>query len=350
MIGITGSAGKTTTKELIAHILLGLGRRPLYTPGNQNNGIGVPLTVLRLMEHDALVLEMGMSTGDDEIARLCRVAPPDVAVVLNVMAVHMEYLLTLDGVERAKSQIVEGLVPGGVAVLNGDDPRVAAMRARAGRSLSFGLGAHNDVRASALHFSRAGSAFTLHHGGRAVPVTSPLGGQYNVLNMLAACAACLAFEPGCDLARLAGQLATFEAPLQRGRQIVLDSGALLVDDTYNANPQSLQLAAQAARALVEPGGRLIVVAGGMHELGGESYRLHVEAGAALAALGTDRLFAIGKDAGGLLEGFRSGSEYTDVGELAAALNALIAPGDVVLIKGSRAERLERLVRALDGTA
>lgn len=354
VIGITGSAGKTTTKELTAHILSGRGCRVLYTPGNQNNGIGLPLTVQKLLApapFDTAVLEMGMSTRDDEIARLCRIAPPDVAVVLNVLPVHIEHMLTLDAVEQAKAQIVEGMRRDGIAVLNADDPRVSGMRGKAGRSLTFGLGMNADVRASNLRFDRARTAFTLHYRNKSVEVTSALRGEHNVMNMLAASAACLAHDARIDLYAIAELLSTFTIPAQRGREVVLKNGVVLIDDTYNSNPHSLLLAVDAARALVAPGGRLVVVAGGMHELGPDSYPAHVDTGAAIADLGADILFSIGKDANGLIEGFhracdRIGCAHENPTSLLATVENVFAPGDVLLIKGSRAERLEILVQTL----
>lgn len=354
VVGITGSAGKTTTKELTAHLLGAGGARVLYSPGNQNNGIGLPFTVQRLLAagpHAAAVLEMGMSTRDDEIARLCRIAPPDVAVVLNVLPVHMEHLLTLDGVERAKAQIVEHMAAGGIAVLNADDPRTARMRDLAGRVMRFGLDPGADVRADAIRHARDGARFTLHHGGRAVEVAARLHGEHNVMNMLAAAAACLALDAGIGLETIAARLATFAAPAQRGRELALAKGATLVDDSYNSNPHSLRLAARAARGLAGPDGRLLVVAGGMHELGPDARALHVAAGAALAGEGVDLLLAVGLHADALVEGFcgaceRRGEAHADLDGVRAALDASLRAGDIVLVKGSRAGRLERLVQAL----
>jgi UDP-N-acetylmuramoyl-tripeptide--D-alanyl-D-alanine ligase len=354
VIGITGSAGKTTTKELIAHILSSRGCRVLYTPGNQNNGIGLPLTVQKLLSSarfDTAVLEMGMSTRDDEIARLCRIAAPDVAVVLNVLPVHIEHMLTLDAVEQAKAQIVEGMRHDGIAVLNADDPRVFGMRRKAGRSLTFGLSTNADVRGSNLRFDREHTAFTLHYRNQSVEVISASRGVHNVMNMLAASAACLAHDAKIDLYAIAGPLGTFTIPAQRGREVLLKNGVVLIDDTYNSNPHSLLLAVEAARALVATGGRLVVVAGGMHELGPASYPLHVEAGAAIADAGADILFSVGKDANGLIEGFhqacdRIGRAHENLASLLAAVENAFEPGDVLLIKGSRAENLEILVQQL----
>lgn len=357
VIGITGSAGKTTTKELTAHLLSGLGARMLYSAGNQNNGIGLPFTVQKLLSsspavpYNAAVLEMGMSTRDDEIARLCRIAPPDIALVLNVLPVHMEHMLTIDGVEQAKAQIVEHMNRSGIAVLNGDDARVAGMRAKAGRSMTFGLGPGVDLRAGEIRFERDHTAFTLHYRGSSAPVRSKLRGVHNVMNMLAASAACLAYDARIGLADLAAQLATFAAPAQRGSEILLSNGVTLIDDTYNSNPQSLLMAVKAARALAGPGGRLLVAAGGMHELGPDARQLHVDCGSAIAGLGADILFAVGQHADALIEGFhqactRCGEAHRDVPGLLAALVPALSRGDILLIKGSRAERLETLVQAL----
>ena len=193
VVAITGSAGKTTAKELTAHVLRSSGRKVLSNIKNYNNGLGHPLTVLNLASdasYDIAVLEMGMSTPMNEIRRLCRITPPDVAVELNVLPVHLEHLGSIEKIAAAKAELLEGMKPGGVAVLNADDRRVAAMAPLSqGRIVTYGIANEADVRAKDIAFEGFGrTAFTLNIKGESARVLFPLNGRHNILNTLAAAA------------------------------------------------------------------------------------------------------------------------------------------------------------------
>src|SRR5580765_4441543 len=198
VVAITGSAGKTTAKELTAHVLASSGRKVLRNIKNYNNGLGHPLTVLKLAadkSYDVAVLEMGMSTPMNEIQRLCRITPPDVAVELNVLPVHLEHLGSIENVAKAKAELVEGMKPGGVAILNADDPLVAEMHTLSkGRTITFGIENQADVMAENIRFERFGETkFTLAKGDEKTDVTFPLNGKHNILNALAAAAVGVSF-------------------------------------------------------------------------------------------------------------------------------------------------------------
>ncbi len=215
VVAVTGSAGKTTAKELIAHVLEASGKKVLRNIKNYNNGLGHPLTVLNLAadkSYDAAVLEMGMSTPLNEIARLCRITPPDVAVVLNVLPVHLEHLGSIENIAKAKAELVEGMKAGGTAILNADDPRVANMKVLSkGRTIAYGIENEAEVRAKNIQFERFGETrFTLVLGAAEADVTFPLNGKHNILNALAAAAVGLTF--GMTAEEIAASLRTVSAP------------------------------------------------------------------------------------------------------------------------------------------
>ena len=282
VVAITGSAGKTTAKELTAHVLASTGRRVLRNKKNYNNGLGHPLTVLTLAQdpgYDLAVLEMGMSTPMHEIERLCRITPPDVAVVLNVLPVHVEHLGSIENVAKAKAEIVTGLKAGGTAVLNADDPRVAAMRDLAkGSVVTFGIEAPADIRASDIAFDRFGeTAFKLTTPGGDAAVHLPLDGRHNISNALAAAA--VGHSVGMPAGEIASALSNVAVPPQRGEVLRFKSGFTVINDSYNSNPDALL---SMVRTLVEGSRgatRRIVVAGEMLELGDDAARLHRDAGA-----------------------------------------------------------------------
>ena len=199
VVAVTGSAGKTTAKELTAHVLESSGRKVLKNIKNYNNGLGHPLTVLNLAQdnsYDIAVLEMGMSTPHNEIARLCRITPPDVAVELNVLPVHVEHLGSIENVAKAKAELIEGMKQNGTAVLNADDFRVAAMRDLArGKVLTYGIENESDVMAKNIRFARFGeTAFELETPNGSAEVLFPLNGRHNILNALAASAVGFSFR------------------------------------------------------------------------------------------------------------------------------------------------------------
>ena len=365
-IAITGSAGKTTAKDLTAHVLSAAGQRVLKTHKNFNNELGLALSILQMEtagarpgQFDVAVLEMGQSMLG-EIKRLCEVAPPDIAVVLTVAPVHLEFFESVEQIAVGKAQLVEGLKPGGVAVLNADDARVAAMRAlHAGRVVTFGVENQADVAAAEIESPRFGlTRFRLRTPLGEAVAELPLPGRHNLMNALAAAsvATCLGVAPEV----IAGALRTARASEMRGEVVRFAAGFTLIDDSYNSNPRSLL---SMARSLVEgrgevgevgkPAGRTLVVAGEMLELGAGGAQLHREAGREIAALGIDVLLGVRGLARELIEGAREAGmgersarfcETTD--EAADALVGEIRAGDLVLVKGSRGVHTERIVARL----
>ncbi|MEO6656518.1 MAG: UDP-N-acetylmuramoyl-tripeptide--D-alanyl-D-alanine ligase, partial [Pyrinomonadaceae bacterium] len=269
VVAITGSAGKTTAKELIAHVLASSGRNVLRNIKNYNNGLGHPLTVLKLAadkSYDIAVLEMGMSTPMNEIERLCRITPPDLAVELNVLPVHVEHLGSIENIAKAKAELIEGMKPGGTAVLNADDPLVAAMGSLVdGSTITYGIENDADVRAESIQFERFGETrFTLVSDGARSDVVFPLNGKHNILNALAAAA--VGLSCGISVSEIAKSLRTVAAPPQRGEVLQFKKGFTVINDSYNSNPAALM---SMIDTLVDGAGtrRKIVVAGEMLELG-----------------------------------------------------------------------------------
>ena len=345
VIAITGSQGKTSMKDLLAAVLEPSG--PTIAPvGSFNNELGVPLTVLRAdQETKYLVVEMG-ARGVGHIASLCRIAPPDVAVVLNVGRAHVGEFGSPDVTAQAKGEIVEALSADGTAVLNADDARVAAMASRtSARILTFG--ATGDVVLGDVRLDDAGEPlFTLSHAGVTVDVHVPQIGAHHASN--AAAAATTALALGLDLQVVADRLGQAEArsPMRMARH-VRDDGLVVIDDAYNANPESM---AAALHALAGVGrDRMVAVLGEMLELGDGSHAAHVEVGRLAAELGVDRVVAVGAGAAGIAEGAgERGTAVADVDEAVRVLSAWLTPADVVLVKASRGVRLERVTEALLG--
>lgn len=353
VVAITGSAGKTTAKELTAHVLSSSGRKVLRNQKNYNNGLGHPLTVLNLAKddsYDVAVLEMGMSTPMNEIQRLCRITPPDVAVELNVLPVHVEHLGSIDNVAKAKAELVEGMKPGGTAVLNADDLRVAAMRDMVnGTVLTYGVESAADVTASEINFARFGeTSFVLTTPNGRSQVSFPLNGKHNILNALAAAAVGHSF--GQSASSIAESLSTVAPPPQRGEILHFKKGLTVINDSYNSNPTALLSMVQ---TLVEGAGaaRKIVIAGEMLELGAKQSEIHIETGKEIAGMGIDLLIGVrglGKE---LVDGAKGAglqnAIFIENSELAGEYLAdEIEPGDVVLIKGSRGVRTEKVVEKL----
>jgi UDP-N-acetylmuramoyl-tripeptide--D-alanyl-D-alanine ligase len=361
VIGITGSAGKTTTKDLTAHVLGATGRRILRSRKNFNNELGVALSVLQMEsdgarpeDFDVAVLEMGMSMPG-EIARHCLVAPPDVSVVTNVAPVHLEFMGSVEAIAAGKAQLVEGLKPGGIAILNADDERVAAMRSKAGqaaRVVTYGTSRTADVSATEVVTVGVGaSRFILRTPAGEAEVVLPMHGRHNVLNALAAAAVAACFGVGVE--EIAASLATAAPSEMRGEVLRFRGGVTVVDDSYNSNPRSLLSMAEALAGGGEGVVRRIVVAGEMLELGAEGAALHREAGREIAGFGVDVLWGVQGDALALIEGARAtgmGAEATRFfetsEEAAAALAEFVRAGDLVLVKGSRGVHTEKVVEAL----
>lgn len=348
VVAVTGSNGKTTTKELAAAVLATC-FNVLRSPASFNNQWGLPLTLLRLgPEHQAAVVELG-TNAPGEIGALAALARPTVGVVTTVAAVHTEFLGSIEGVREEKAALVRALPASGCAVLNADDPRVLGMRGEtSARVVTFGLEASADVRARGpVSETGGGLAFTVAHAGDEARVRVPLAGRHNVLNALAAAGVGVAL--GLPLADIARGLGTVR-PV-KGRCVWHERGGVrILDDSYNANPVSVAaaldtLAAERAR------GRLVAVLGDMLELGAIADAAHREVGRRAAALGVAALLGIGprmraavaEAQGAGLAGAHHAATFEDA---VAWLLEHLAPGDVVLVKGSRGMRLERVVEAL----
>ncbi len=360
--GITGSSGKTSTKDLAAQLVERLG--PTIAPaGSYNNEFGHPLTVLRA---DAatryLVLELS-ARGIGHIAYLCRVAPPRYGVVLNVGHAHAGEFGGLDQVARAKGELAEALPADGVAILNADDPRVLAMAERTGaRVVTFSSAPGSDapVRAAGIRLDELGRpSFTLLTPEGSAPVTLRLHGAHNVPNALAAAA--LARELGMDLDGIADGLGAAVARSRWRMEVHRRAdGVTVINDAYNANPESARAAIDALAHLSSQGGRAFAILGHMAELGGTSRASHEEIGEYAARIGDSGLaglIAVGEEAAPLLDGARRVRSWT--GEAlaapdgAAALDLIanrLKPSDVVLVKASRAAHLEGVAAALKGEA
>lgn len=355
VVGITGSAGKTTAKLLTATVLEATGKRILSNVKNYNNGLGHPLTVLRLAtegEFDFAVLEMGMSTPQHEIERLCKITPPDVAVELNVLPVHLEHLGSIERIRQAKAELVENMKPTGTAVLNQDDSRVASMRdaAKGNRVLTFGIENRADVCATEIRAARFGETeFLLNtpRGNHAVRLQ--LVGRHNIMNALAAASVGLCFDLTPE--QIAGQLNAVKPPPMRGEVLRFRPNFEVVNDSYNSNPDALLSMVQ---TIVENGAharRKIVVAGEMLELGDEAAQIHFETGKKIAASGVDALFGVRGFAENLIAGARDAGlqnvRFFENSDAAAEFMASEArAGDLILVKGSRGVRCEKVVERL----
>jgi len=341
--GLTGSRGKTSTKDLLAAVLAGTAPT-IATMGSLNNELGVPLTMLRA---DAatrfLVLEMGARRIGD-IAALTGLVAPDIAVVLNVGQAHLGTFGSRNAIARAKGELVQGLAPGGTAVLNADDPRVVAMRALTdGPVLTFGHAEHADVRVTGLALDRFGRpSFTLRAAGASAPVALPFVGAHQALNASAAAAAGLA--AGVPLGVAAAALATASQSKWRLELRGLAGGATLLNDSFNADPDSARAALDALAAI--EGGRRIAVLGEMLELGDDSEAEHRAVGE-YAASRADLVVAVGEAARAIADG--AGERAVTLTGNDAAIDWLrghLAAGDVVLVKASRGARLDEVTAAL----
>ncbi len=353
VVAVTGSAGKTTAKELTAHVLSGSGRKILKNIKNYNNGLGHPLTVLNLAKDpsfDAAVLEMGMSTPLHEIARLCKITPPDVSVVLNVLPVHLEHLLTIERIAQAKAEIVEGMRAGGTAVLNADDERVAAMASLSnGEVITYGIESQADVRADDISVHGFGeTTFQLNIRGENASVRFPLNGRHNIMNALAAAAVGIVF--GMKVSEIAETLSTVAPPPQRGEIIRFTSGFTVINDSYNSNPDALISMVETLIEGSPENTRKIVVAGEMLELGPEAAAIHFATGEKIAKAGADILIGVRGNGEELVKGAKASGIRAEFGPDSANAAELVAdlvrPGDVLLVKGSRGVRTERVVEKL----
>ncbi len=351
VIGVTGTSGKTTTKEMLAAILARTGPG-LKSAGNFNNLIGVPLTLFGLCEdHRWAVIEMGMSARG-EIARLAQVAAPQLGVITNVGAGHLENLGGLSGVARAKGELFIALPPGGTALVNADDPQVSQLPLANGvRRVLFGVHPEAQVRASDILAIDGGVRFTLHLPETALPVQLPVPGRHNVQNALAAAAAAWVLE--VSTADIAAGLAEFRPCPGRMELLHLPGELLVLEDSYNANPLSMGAALDALDDLGRTGRRLAVL-GDMLELGPAARDLHREVGT-LVAERADWLFTLGEMAREIAAGAEAGGLppgrifcAATVDELVGRLREVLHPGDRLLVKGSRGMRMERVTACLRG--
>ncbi|HEY6247349.1 MAG TPA: UDP-N-acetylmuramoyl-tripeptide--D-alanyl-D-alanine ligase [Pyrinomonadaceae bacterium] len=358
VVAITGSAGKTTAKELTAHVLQSTGRRVLKSEKNYNNGLGLPLSVLKIVSDgntpsnfDLAVLEMGMSSPTHEIQRLVKITPPDVGVELMVAPVHLEYLGTIENIAAAKAELIEGLKPEGTAILNADDELVMKMREKhSGRILTFGIDSRADVMATEIDTTSLGRIiFRLRTPTGEVMATLPMSGRHNLSNALAAAAVGTSFDMSAG--EIAAALRTATPPKMRGEILEFAAGFTVIDDSYNSNPKSLlSMVHTMAEAASRPV-RLMVVAGEMLELGPDAANLHREAGIDIAKLGVDVLWGVRGLANEIVEGAVSAglpsTAFFDSSEEAATeiLN-YVSEGDLILVKGSRGVATDKIVAAL----
>ena len=352
VVGITGTTGKTTAKEMLAAILA-RGGPGLKSAGNFNNLIGVPLTLFGLTrEHRWAVIEMGMSARG-EIARLAQIAAPQIGVITNVGAGHLENLGGISGVARAKGELFIQLPAGGTALINADDPQICQLPLANGvRRVLFGNAPEAQVRATEVRAADGAVTFTLHLPHASVAVQLPLPGRHNVQNALAAAAAAWVLDVPVD--DIAAGLADFKPCPGRMELIELADDLLILDDSYNANPLSMRAALDALHDLGRPG-RRIAVLGDMLELGHAARDLHREVGL-LAAERADWLFTLGELARDIAAGAAEHGldnthivASTTVEALVSQLRPLLQPGDRVLVKGSRGMRMERVSALLRGS-
>ena len=354
LVGVGGSNGKTTTKEMTAAILAQAGPC-LATRGNLNNHIGVPLTLLGLTaEHRFAVIEMG-ANRPGEIAALAALARPSVGLITNAGAEHLLGFGTLEGVARAEGEMVSGLTAAATAVLNADDEFFTLWRgSTAARVVTFALKAAADFTASEVrsHVDAEGfnTRFRLHAPQGSTPIRLGLGGTHNITNALAAAAA--AASAGATLEQVAAGLAGVRAVPGRLQFRQLGGGAWLIDDAYNANPSSVRAAIEVLMSLE---GRKWLVLGDMGELGASAPQAHAAIGEFARAAGIERLYATGPLMAAAVQSFGAGAQwFADVPQMAAHLQAALAADSAgtvrVLVKGSRFNRLERVVQALGGGA
>ena len=354
LVAVTGSAGKSTTKEMIAAIL-SRRFRVLRSPGNLNNDFGLPLALLQLQpEHDVAVMELAMS-GAGEIARLARLAEPQIGVVTNVAPVHLQFFDSVEAIARAKRELIDYLAttgPEAVAVLNADDARVRMFaEGFPGRVVTFGFSPQADFRGAEIKCSNVlGSEVRAGSAGWTDNFTLPLPGRHNVLNALAAIATASLFQITPQEIREA--LASFQNLHQRSEILTLPGDVTVINDSYNSNPLAMERMLETLASW--PGaGRRIVVAGEMLELGPTSPDLHRSVGRQCAQSGADWLIAVQGDARQIVEGAVEGGMpagqalfFPDASSAGEFCRTRLVPGDVILVKGSRGVHLETVIAML----
>ena len=350
VVAVTGSNGKTSTKEFLRAVL-GARHRVAATPGNFNNHVGLPLTLLGLEHgHEVMVCELGMN-HPGEIAPLAAIAEPDIAVITNIGVAHIEFMGSREAIAREKGELVAALSSDGLAVLNADDPFTDSIAARCrGRVVRAGIDA-GDVQAREPVAIADGMAFTLSAGGESVPASIPVAGRHMVAN--AALAAAVGWCRGLALKDIASALAGTRP--SDGRLQLREAGGLrFLDDSYNANPDSMRAGIltliESARAA--GGGRTLAVLGHMAELGPEAGEIHRDLGGWIAGQGIDALCVVGRDAAALAEGAQAARAgdwvawVEDHPAAAAFVQRHAGPDDLVLLKGSRTARMEAVLECL----
>lgn len=349
LVGVTGSTGKTTTKDIIASVL-GTRFATLKTTGNYNNEIGLPLTLLKIgRDCEAAVVEMAMR-GAGEIDSLCRIAGPDSAVIATINETHMELLGDVSSIAAAKGEILEHIPPGGFALLNAESPFIRREAARCrGRVIFFGLGPDADIRAENIRPEGGESAFDVVIGDERSTYVLPVPGRHNVINALAAVG--VGREMGLTGEEIARGLASVVLTGMR-MEIINTGGIKIINDTYNASPASTRAALQALVDLAGSG-RKVAVLGNMLELGPRSPESHRELGETAAKLGVDCLVTVGDlaesiHAGAAGAGLRPEKAVRcgDNDGAIKALDGLLGDGDTVLVKGSRGMKMEQIVQHL----
>ena len=345
VVALTGSSGKTSVKEMTAAILSQCGNT-LYTAGNLNNDIGVPMTLLRLTpEYDYAVIELG-ANHQGEIAWTVSLTRPEAALVNNLAAAHLEGFGSLAGVAKAKGEIFSGLPENGIAIMNADNNDWLNWQSVIGSRKVWRFSpnaANSDFTATNIHVTSHGTEFTLQTPTGSVDVLLPLPGRHNIANALAAAA--LSMSVGATLDAIKAGLANLKAVPGRLFPIQLAENQLLLDDSYNANVGSMTAAVQ---VLAEMPGYRVLVVGDMAELGAESEACHVQVGEAAKAAGIDRVLSVGKHSHAISTASGVGEHFADKTALITRLKSLIAEQQVItiLVKGSRSAAMEEVVRAL----
>lgn len=347
VIGVTGSVGKTTTKEMLASVL-SQHYTTLKTFGNQNNEIGVPLTLFRLREeHEVAIVEMGISDFG-EMSRLTAIARPDLCVITNIGQCHLEQLGDLDGVLRAKTEIFEGLAEQGTAYLNGDDEKLLTVQDVGGRKpVFFGIGQQNAVFSTDI-VSRglAGTAFTVVTPEESFAVHLPVPGRHMITNALAAAA--IGLDLGLSVEEITKGIRAFR-PVDGHSSIIETEQFTIMDDCYNANPVSMKAGLD---VLAEVPERKVAMIGDMLELGEQQERMHYDIGVYLAGRGIDLVIAIGDLAKQYEAGVRSVSQtqniryFTTIEEAMEILPSLVESGDAIFVKASHGMHFEKIVALL----
>ncbi len=351
IVGVTGSVGKTTTKEMIAAVAAAKGP-VLKNEGNFNNEIGLPLTMLNLASrHKTAVVEMAMR-GAGQIDYLAKIARPSIGVITNIHMSHIELLGSLDAIADAKGELLDHLPNDGTAILNADDAYFDYLRRRANcRVIAFGESPQSDVRAVSSGIDSKGCChFDVVTPTGSFDVHVPVPGEHNIKDALSAIA--VGEELGIAHADIKSALASFKAPEKRSNVIPSRRGFVIIDDTYNASPASVRSALKTLSMM--EGERKIAVLGDMLELGDHAVHVHMEIGQAVRECGIDALFTVGELAGVIARGaidagmpIAAVTEFEDSAQAAKEVPTKVRERDVVLVKGSRAMKMERIMEGLN---